>query len=78
MFKVYSVKTIRVELGDDIYCQITPSVENVGCQDYFLYRRGYGVAEYMFTCENKTDDEAVELAVANAADFIPFLIEQCG
>ena len=77
MFNVFFVKTIRVELEDDIYCQITPSVEHVGCQDYFLYRRGYDAVEYMFTCEVKTDSEAVEFAVVNAADYIPFLMEQC-
>jgi hypothetical protein len=77
MFSVKKFEVIRVEFEDGVYCQITPSDVNEGYRDFWLFRKNWGVSQTMFACEVKTDEEAVELAVANAPDYIPYLMDQC-
>lgn len=75
--KVEKVETIRVRLNDEFYCQITPSADYPECHDFILYRKGYGVSCHMFGCKIESDEHAVELAVSNAYDYIPVLVEEC-
>lgn len=68
-------ETIKITFEDGFYCMITPSVEADGYRDFWMYRKGFGLAEYMFGLKVENDEEAVELAVANAKDAILGLYE---
>lgn len=77
MVSVKKVEAIRVEFDDGIYCQITPSDECDGMNDYWLYRKGYGVSLFMFSCKAESEEEAIALAEVNAPDYIPDLMNEC-
>lgn len=71
--KVEKFETIRVRFEDDYYCDITPCDDAEGMYEFWLYRSGYDASVYMFGCEAKDEDEAVELAVSNVPDYIQYL-----
>lgn len=72
--KVEKVETIRVRLNDGFYVDITPNGDS---RDFWLYRDGWGVSEFMFGMAVTTDDEAIELAIGNAEDYIQMLEDRC-
>lgn len=71
--KVEKFETIRVKFEDGVYCDITPDIEVEGIFEFWLYRTGYDSSVFMFGCEAKSDEEAVDIAVRNVPDYIQYL-----
>lgn len=68
-------ESLMVTFEEGFYCTITPSVEVDGYRDFWMYRKGFGLAQYMFGLKVENDEEAVGIAVANAEEAILDLAE---
>lgn len=75
--KIKKLETIRIEITDEIYCDIIPSLENDNYHDFVLLRKGYGVYLHMFSEKIKSEEDAIQLVEANANDYIDDLLEAC-
>lgn len=61
---------VRVEIiPGKIHCLIVTAAENV--KSFYLIHESYGDPVYMFSCKTSSDMESAEMAIANAADYIP-------
>ena len=72
--KVEKVETIRIEYGEGVYCDITPSIEDDGTHDFWLHLKGTGESLYMFGIHIESTDDAVEIALANIPDYVDELV----
>lgn len=70
MMKVTKIETIRVMFEDGYYVDITPNAEEKGYYDFWLYRKGYGVSEFMFSTAAENEEDAIELAESNYSEYI--------
>lgn len=62
--------TVRVEIvPEKIHCLIVTGADNV--KDFYLINKSFGDPVYMFGMKTDTDTESAEIAIANAADYIP-------
>lgn len=65
---------IRVPLAapfENFYCLIVPAPEHgEDFRQFYLMCRGFGVVVDMFTCSCDSDDDAADLAIRNAPDYI--------
>lgn len=70
--KAEKIEIIRVHIDDEYYVDIHPGE----VQDYWLYRKGYDDAVYMFGLPPEPEDRAIQIAELNANKFIEKLKEQ--
>ena len=65
---------IRVPLADpwtNFYCLIVPAPEyGEKYRQFYLMCKGWGVVVDMFACEADDDNDAAEIAIANAPEYI--------
>ena len=62
--------TVRVEIiPGKIHCLIVTGTENV--KSFYLINELCGDPVYMFSCTTNSDTESAEMAIANAADYMP-------
>ena len=65
---------IRVPLADpwtNFYCLVVPMPEyGENHRQFYLMCKGWGVVVDMFGCAVESDEDAAEIALANAPDYI--------
>ncbi|MBO5706446.1 MAG: hypothetical protein J6S05_05555 [Bacteroidaceae bacterium] len=65
---------IRVQLRapfEKFYCLIVPSAKTAeNFRDFYLMCEGFGVVSDMFGCIVKSDEDAAEIALSSAIDYI--------
>lgn len=71
------ITAIRVAIDEDYYIDIIPSITDSKVKEFWLHRTNYAICEYMFGIGNLSDEENIELAIYNAAEYIPILTEKC-
>lgn len=69
---VEELRALRVNLDDGFYVLIVP---NGAYHEFLLGHDAYAPIENMFGCSVKSDEEAIELAVGNAPEYIAWYIE---
>lgn len=72
--KIEKLETIRLEYTEDIFCDITPSIEDGDIHDFWLHKKGTGESLYMFGVSIGSTEEAVSIALAGIPDYIGALI----
>jgi hypothetical protein len=77
MTKVEKIETIRVRFEDGFYCDITPTANTEGCHDFIIRHEDYNVSTTMFACTIQSEECAIEIAEANAPEYIPDLKKLC-
>lgn len=70
---VEKLTTIKVTLADGFYILILP--EDDGYRYYHMCHKSYGPIMCMFGVHEDSDDEYVEIALANADQYIEFYKE---
>ena len=61
---------VRVEIiPGQIHCLAVTGKDNV--KSFYLVNESYGNPVFMFGCKTDSDTETAEMAIANAADYIP-------
>lgn len=61
---------VRVEIvPGEIHCLIVTGADNV--KSFYLINESYGDPVHMFSCKTNSDIESAEIAIANAADYMP-------
>ncbi len=61
---------VRVEIiPGKIHCLIITGADNV--KSFYLINESYGDPVFMFSCKTNSDIESAEIAMANAADYMP-------
>ena len=69
------LETIRLNCGEGIYCDITPSIEDPNTYDFWLHKKGTGESLYMFSLPLSSTEEAVDVALANVPDHKRYLVQ---
>lgn len=64
------IHAIKVDINPFVYCLIV-APNNDRKRDFYIAHSEEGDPIYMFSCEVKSDDEAVDLAASNAPDYMP-------
>ena len=60
---------LRVEVSENIHCLIVTGKNEI--RSFYLINENYGDPVFMFGCKTDSDTAAAEMAIANAADYIP-------
>jgi hypothetical protein len=61
---------VRVEIvPGKIHCLIVTGAD--GVKDFYLINESFGDPVHMFSMQTANDTESAEIALANAADYIP-------
>lgn len=61
---------VRVEIiPDQVHCIILTGKNNA--KSFYLINENVGDPVFMFACETGSDAESAEIAIANAADYMP-------
>jgi hypothetical protein len=65
-----TLKMMRVEFENGIYCDVIPSADAPGCHDFILKKLGSGESVFMFALEVESAEKAAALVEANVSDYI--------
>ncbi len=61
--------TVRVEIATNIHCLIVTGANDY--KSFYLINENCGDPVFMFACKTDNDTNSAEIAIANAADYIP-------
>ena len=67
------LEVLKVTVRDGFYILIIPTEESN--REFFLKHDEYGHMDYMFTLDTTNNDECIEIALANADDYIDDYID---
>lgn len=75
--EVKKISTIRIKLENGFYIDIieAASTKDIGAQEYWLHHEDCGKAMMMFGIDLLPDEQAIEMALTNAEQYIQMFNE---